>query len=134
MCSGVYGLGFVSWRGGAGVESALPSPLGSTFASISAGLGFSRILIALPSSYVFFCTCLDQARPRFGLGLARGFLRFLRLSFAWRQPSLEPAEASCYLLRWSLGWRPSSLEPRGPGGCKVWVWLEASSALDASNS
>ena len=37
-----------------------------------------------------FCTCLDQAGARFELGLARGFLCFLKLSLAWRPPSLEP--------------------------------------------
>ena len=39
------------------------------------GLGFSRTLIALLSSYLLlFRTCLDKADARFGLALARGFL------------------------------------------------------------
>ena len=42
----------------------------------------TRTLIALLSSYLFFCTCLDQAGARSGLDLARGFLRFLRVGHA----------------------------------------------------
>ena len=61
----------------------------STLASTFKGFGFSRTLIALVSSYVF-CTCLDQAGARFGLGLARGRLCLLRLDVAWRPSSLEP--------------------------------------------
>ena len=41
--------------------------------------------------FLIFCSCLDQAGARFGLGLARGFLCLLRLSLAWRPSSLEPA-------------------------------------------
>ena len=54
------------------------------------GLGFSGTLIALLASCLFFCTCLDQAGARFGLGLARGFLCLFRLSLAWRPSSREP--------------------------------------------
>ena len=98
-------------RGCAGARStqARTSPSPQPFT----GLGFSRPLIALLSSYLFFCTCLDQAGAGFGLGLAL------------------PAGLQALNL----------LDLSRLDECKVliWVWLEASSFLqmelwlDASN-
>ena len=105
----------------------------STFALTFTGLGFSRTLIVLPSSYLFLGTCLDQAGARFGLGLARGFLCLLRLSLAWRPSSLEPSgpvQMDGFGFGFGFGSRPVFFRQPGwmppimnkwTGGCMDWA-------------
>ena len=85
----------------------------------------------VPVFLLVFCTCLDQAGARFGLGLARSFLCLLRLSLAWRPSSLEPSGpvqmdgfgfgfGSRPVFFRQPGWMPPIMN-KWTGGCMVWA-------------
>ena len=99
-----------------------------------------------------FCTCLDQAGARFGLGLARSFLCLLRLSRAWRPSSLEsvgPVQTFGFQVEaWLDASNPEQMDPSGlvpvglgkklektlrPGGPGPWealIWFTKKSPSD----